>query len=379
VRGVNYFCRLATTISAGEGLAKERRWRPQRNSVIVAGRSLAVNAICLPFLSLITRTRMAVGASARPRGRHVHGLFGRGDRPPERVDAANRSNPHVRRGDRRSWGILSGRVVHDAASDRPAAAFPRRLACSVRKLGTSNSSKYRVMHQAIDGRGRRHLIPKNPIPLREDQIARDADGASLIAFGEEREKDLGLLGTLLNVPDVVQEQHREVIDFPQGAGQLEIPLRGQELLHEAVGRHEQHGVAAVDERVTDRTHRMALADARQAEGQHIGRILQEVAVGELVQAAHQRRRQAALVEGGEGLAGRAHCSGFTHVATRTLAEPSCRRASVPGASMVRSPFHLPGSYPRRTDTSSGRTLTGCVDLPFTAHHRTPAHRPFISA
>jgi hypothetical protein len=39
VRGVNYFCRSTTTISAGEGLAKEHRWRPQRNSVIVAGRS----------------------------------------------------------------------------------------------------------------------------------------------------------------------------------------------------------------------------------------------------------------------------------------------------------------------------------------------------
>ena len=38
------------------------------------------------------------------------------------------------------------------------------------------------------------------------------------------------------------------------------------------------------------------------------------------------------------------CSGFTHVAARTLADPSCRRASVPGASMVRSPFHLPSSY-----------------------------------
>jgi hypothetical protein len=35
VRGVNDFCRSTTTISAGEGLAKERRWRPQRNSVIV--------------------------------------------------------------------------------------------------------------------------------------------------------------------------------------------------------------------------------------------------------------------------------------------------------------------------------------------------------
>ncbi len=43
VRGVNYYCRSATTISAGEGLAKECRCRPQRNSVMVVGRSQAVS------------------------------------------------------------------------------------------------------------------------------------------------------------------------------------------------------------------------------------------------------------------------------------------------------------------------------------------------
>src|SRR5713101_2568596 len=43
LRGVNYFCRSTTTISAGEGLAKECRWRPQRHSVIVVGRSRAVS------------------------------------------------------------------------------------------------------------------------------------------------------------------------------------------------------------------------------------------------------------------------------------------------------------------------------------------------
>ena len=87
-----------------------------------------------------------------------------------------------------------------------------------------------------------------------------------------------------------------MIEFAQGARQLEIPLRRQELLHEAVGRHEEHGVAAVDERVADGAHRVALADAGQAEGQDIGRVVEEVAVGELVEATHQRRRQAAFVE-----------------------------------------------------------------------------------
>ncbi len=58
------------------------------------------------------------------------------------------------------------------------------------------------MHQPIDRRRGRHLIAKDPIPVREDQIARDEDGASLVAFGEEREENLGLFGTLLDVAHI---------------------------------------------------------------------------------------------------------------------------------------------------------------------------------
>ncbi len=54
------------------------------------------------------------------------------------------------------------------------------------------------------------------------------------------------------------------------------------------------------------------------------------------------------------------CSGFTRVAARTLADPP-KRAGVPGASMARSPSPSPGSLPRCTDTSWGRTCTGCVN------------------
>ena len=63
-------------------------------------------------------------------------------------------------------------------------------------------------------------------------------------------------------------------------------------------------MAAVDERMADGAHRMALADAGQAERQDIGGVVEEVAVGELVQAAHQRRRQAPFVERRERFARR---------------------------------------------------------------------------
>ena len=43
MRGVNYFCLLATTISAGERSANESRRRPPRARIVVVGRSLAVS------------------------------------------------------------------------------------------------------------------------------------------------------------------------------------------------------------------------------------------------------------------------------------------------------------------------------------------------
>ena len=55
-------------------------------------------------------------------------------------------------------------------------------------------------------------------------------------------------------------------------------------------------MAAVDERVADGADRMTLADAGQAEGQDIGGVVEEVAVGDLVETTDQRRRQAAFVE-----------------------------------------------------------------------------------
>ena len=54
------------------------------------------------------------------------------------------------------------------------------------------------------------------------------------------------------------------------------------------------------------------------------------------------------------------CSGFTRVTARTLAAPP-ERADAPGASTARSPSPPPRSLPRCTDTSWGRTCTGCVN------------------
>ena len=56
--------------------------------------------------------------------------------------------------------------------------------------------------------------------------------------------------------------------------------------------------------MADGAQRVTLADAGQTEGEHIGRVGEEVALRKLVELAHQRRRQAALIEGRKRLARR---------------------------------------------------------------------------
>ena len=86
------------------------------------------------------------------------------------------------------------------------------------------------MDEAVDRRGRGHLIPEDPVPVGKDQIARDEDGAALVAFGEEREENLGLLRALLDIADVVQNEDREGIEFAQG-----LAIRGSVSQPRALG------------------------------------------------------------------------------------------------------------------------------------------------
>ena len=110
-------------------------------------------------------------------------------------------------------GLLRrGEPVRSCASRRGLRSAGGRFTPALRVLGPEAGDiefqQDRVMHQPIDRRGGRHLIAEDPIPVREDQIAGDEDGASLVAFGQEREENLGLLGTLLDVPDVVEDAAR---------------------------------------------------------------------------------------------------------------------------------------------------------------------------
>ena len=51
----------------------------------------------------------------------------------------------------------------------------------------------RVVDHPVDGRRGGHGVSEDMLPLGEDQVGRDAQGATLVAFGDEREEHLGLL------------------------------------------------------------------------------------------------------------------------------------------------------------------------------------------
>ena len=86
--------------------------------------------------------------------------------------------------------------------------------------------------------------------------------------------------------------------------QVEVAFRAEQFLHQGVGRGAQHAVAGLDQRVPDRAQRVALADARQAERQHVRRRLEERPGGQRLQLLRDRGGEPAGVERRERLARR---------------------------------------------------------------------------
>ena len=161
-----------------------------------------------------------------------------------------------------------------------------------------------VMDEAVDGGGGGHGILEDPVPLAEDEVAGDEHGAALVALGHEGEEDLDLVGVLLDVADVVEDEQLEVVELAQGAGEVEVALGGEEVLDEAEGRDEEDRVSLLDEGVADGGADVGLAGAGEAEGEAVCSLIEEAAGGELLDLAHQRPGKAREVEGVEGLAGR---------------------------------------------------------------------------
>ncbi len=140
-----------------------------------------------------------------------------------------------------------------------------------------------MVDEAIDGRLRRHGVLEDPIPLAEDEVAGDHDRAPLVALGEEREEDLDLVGGLLDVADVVEDEALVRVETAERARQSEVALRCEKLLDEAESRREADRASPLDEGVADGRGGVRLAAAGQAEAEDVVGALDEVALGELAQ------------------------------------------------------------------------------------------------
>lgn len=116
------------------------------------------------------------------------------------------------------------------------------------------------MDDAIDGGSGGHGILEDPIPFAEDEIAGDQEGPTLIPLGHHGEEDLGLVGALLDVADVVEDEQVEDVEPAEGAGQREVAFGRQQVLDDLVGGREENRVSAVDECMPDGDSGVALAD-----------------------------------------------------------------------------------------------------------------------
>ena len=71
------------------------------------------------------------------------------------------------------------------------------------------------MHASVYRRSRRHGVGEDLLPLTEDQVGRDAQGATLVALGYQGEQRLGLISALRQVAQVVYGQQIEVVQLTQ--------------------------------------------------------------------------------------------------------------------------------------------------------------------
>ena len=73
------------------------------------------------------------------------------------------------------------------------------------------------MDDPVNGRRGGQRVFENLIPLRKDEIGGDNDTATFIAFGQKSEEDLHFFPALLDVTDVIEDDHLKTIqpfEFP---------------------------------------------------------------------------------------------------------------------------------------------------------------------
>ena len=144
------------------------------------------------------------------------------------------------------------------------------------------------MHHAVDGRSGGHGVGEDALPLGEDQVRGDAQRPAFVAFGDEGEEHLRLLGPLGQVAQIVEEQEVKVVQLAQLPGQVQVSVGCKQLLHQPVGGGEEDRVPRFHQAAPHSAQRMGLAGPGKPEGQEVDATLDEAPLGQLVQLLPER-------------------------------------------------------------------------------------------
>ena len=124
-----------------------------------------------------------------------------------------------------------------------------------------------MMDHAINGGGRGQGVFEDLIPLGEDQVGGDDHTAAFVPFGQEGEQYLHFLAALLNIADVIQDNHHKTIKPFELVFQFMVSFGPQERFHQLEGWGEQDLNIALDPFVSQGRGQMGFAGARLAKNE----------------------------------------------------------------------------------------------------------------
>lgn len=79
-----------------------------------------------------------------------------------------------------------------------------------------------MMNEPVDGSHGHHFVWKNLIPFAERSVGGNDEAAGFIAVCDKLEQNVGLLLSLFNETQIIQNEHPELVKFLQGVFELEL-------------------------------------------------------------------------------------------------------------------------------------------------------------
>ena len=111
-----------------------------------------------------------------------------------------------------------------------------------------------MVHDPVDRCRGGHGALEDLFSLAEHHVAGHDDRTAFVALGDQREGHVGLVGTLLQIAEVVEDQDLEAVELAECTRQIEVALGGEQILDELEGRDEENGPALLDQPVGQRGH-----------------------------------------------------------------------------------------------------------------------------